>query len=188
MDLLLRFKDRPRYKLRRLTLALAGLCHPFDAPGKKSGAKEAGSGAKDRFVRFSQAVTGARALMKKAGYGRADLLCRLETAGACLETAFLDMQLHDIKPDAEALEALFFIGQALRSQADFIARPARKAALAEAATNIAAASKGLSRALRAAKTDDREFIANLKFSRIYSGLEKTVFAVDDYAELLARTL
>ena len=176
MSLILRFS--PRYELRRLTLALAQLARSIAASD---------AGAKKLFDRFSKAVARARPLMRETGPDRAGLLSRLETAGACLERTLLDMELHGLKPDDEAMESLLFIGRALQLQADFIAQH-RAAALAEAAKNIASASKGLALALRAADTDDRNFIPNLKFSRIYSGLEKTVYAVDDYAELLARTL
>jgi len=179
MSLILRFSDRPRYELRRLTLALAELCRSIAA---------ANAASKQRFALFSKAVARARPLMRGTGPDRAALLSRLETAGACLERTLLDMELHELKPDNETMETLLFTGRALRLQADFIARPSAAAALAEAARNIASASKGLALALRAVKTDDRNFIPNLKFSRIYSGLEKTVYAVDDYAELLARTL
>jgi hypothetical protein len=171
-------KDRPRHKLRRLTLELAVLCRSLAA---------ADSGTKLRFTRFSKALAKAETLIKTTGMGRANLLTRLETAGACLERLFLDMQLHGLSPDPESVEALLLTGRALSSQADFLARPADGSALAEAARNIASASKILALAARAADLDGRDFIANLKFSRIYSGLEKTVRAVDDYAELLART-
>ena len=176
MNLLLRFSNRPRYELRRLTLALAELCRFIAASN---------AGAKHRFDLFSKAVLRARPLMRNAGPDRAGLLSRLETAAACLERTLLDMELHGLKPDEEAMEALLFIGRALQLQADFTAHPSAAAALRQP---LASASKGLARALRAADTDDRNFIPNLKFSRIYSGLEKTVYAVDDYAELLARTL
>jgi len=179
MSILLRFRDRPRHELRRLTLALAGLCRSIAARD---------TGAKERFAGLSRSIARALPLMKRTGRGRPDLLSHLETAAACLERAYLDMELHELTPDEVSIEALLFAGRALQLQADFIARPAAQAPLAEAAKNIASASKGLAPALRAAAAENRDFIANLKFSRIYSGLEKTVRAVDDYAELLARTL
>ena len=179
MSLILKLKDRPRYELRRLALALAELCRGIAASDART---------KVRFALFSRAAAGARPLMRETGLGRADILARLETAGACLEQTFFDMELHGLKPDEEAMEALLFTGRALQLQADFIARPGAADHLAEAARNAAAASKGLALALRAARTDGRNFIPNLKFSRIYSDLEKTVCAVDDCAELLARTL
>ena len=179
MSLILRFSNRPRYELRRLTLALAELCRCIAVSN---------AGSRQRFDLFSKALTKARPLLREAGQDRAGLLSRLETAGACLENTLLELEIHGLKPDEETMEALLFTGRALRLQADFIARPSVADALAEAAKNIASASKGLALALRAADTDDHNFIPNLKFSRIYSGLEKTVYAVDDYAELLARTL
>jgi hypothetical protein len=179
MRFLLKFTDRPRYELRRLTLALAELCRSAAASDTDS---------KSRFLRFSQAVTGARRLMKRGGPGRTELLAALETAGVRLEKAFLDMSLYGLKPDAESAEALIFIAGALRLQAEFIARPAEGTFLPEAAKHIASASRGLLLARRAAKADTGDFIPNLKFCTIYEDLEKTVIAVGDYAELLARTL
>ena len=179
MSLILRFSNRPRYELRRLTLALARLCRCIAVSD---------AGSKRLFGLFSKAVARARPLLRGTGPDRAALLSRLETAGACMERTLLDMEFHGLRPDDEAMEALLFIGRALHLQADFIARPSAATALAEAAKNIASASKGLALALRASKTDDRNFIPNLKFSTMYSGLERTVCAVDDYAELLARTL
>lgn len=179
MHLPLRIKDRPRHELRRLTLELAGLCRSLAISD---------SGTKERFALFSGAVIKMRTLMKKAGMGRADLLASLETAGAGLEKTFLSMELHGVQPGPESSEALLLTCCALRLQADFLARPAAGSALAEAARNTASALKGLALAAGAANADNRDFIDNLKFSRIYSSLEKTVCAVDDYAELLARTL
>jgi hypothetical protein len=80
------------------------------------------------------------------------------------------------------------MARALRLQAEFIARPSRREPLAEAAACASAACKTLRPALRAARSDGPDFIPNLKFCRIYEGLEKTVAAVDGYTELLARTL
>ncbi|OGS07873.1 MAG: hypothetical protein A2270_02355 [Elusimicrobia bacterium RIFOXYA12_FULL_51_18] len=177
MSLLLRFQDQPRYELRRLTLTLAEICRSIAASG---------AGTQKRFTRFSNAVTRARPLMRETGPGRTGLLAQLETAGACLERTFLDLRLHELKPDDESIEVLLFTERALQLHADFISRPASNTS-AEAAKNLSSASKGLALALRAVKTDDANFIPNLKFSRIYSGLEKTVCAVNDYTELLART-
>lgn len=179
MNFILKLKDRPRYELRRLTLALAELCRGIAASDGRT---------KARFEHFSKALAGARPVMRGAGMGRADLLARLETAGACLEQSFFDLELHELKPDQETKETLLFTERALQLQADFIARPAAAGLLAEAAKNVASALKGLALALRASRTDSANFIPNLKFSRIYSDLEKTVCAVDDCAELLARTL
>ncbi|MFA6433658.1 MAG: hypothetical protein WCW52_03075 [Elusimicrobiales bacterium] len=178
MTLLLRFTDGPRYELRRLTLALAGLCRK---------ATPENAGVKAELVQFSKAVNKSLKALGTKKPEQANLLSGLETAGACLETVFLDMERHALTPDDEAVEALLFTERALRSQADFLAHPDRKTSLAEAAGNTAAASKRLRSALRASETDGREFIANLKFSRIYSGLEKLVCAVYDYNELLAGT-
>jgi len=177
MSLLLRFQDRPRYELRRLTLALAGICRSISASD---------TGTQKRFSRFSNAVDRALPLMRETGPGRTSLLAQLETAGGCLERTFLDLRLYELKPDDESIEVLLFTERALRLHADFIARPASNAA-EEAAKNTSSASKSLALAIRAAKTDNGDFIHNLKFSRIYSGLEKTIYSVNDYTELLART-
>ncbi len=181
MRFLLKFTDRPRYELQRLTLELAALCLSAASPGS-------GSGSSGRFLSFSQAATKARPLLQRSAPGRSELLAALETACARLEKAVLDMSLYGPEPDAESAEALHFIAGALRLQADFIASPAGAAFLPEAAKHSASALRGLRLAIRAAKLDTGDFIPNLKFCTIYEDLEKTVIAVDDYAELLARTL
>lgn len=177
MRFLLRFTDRPRYELLLLTLELAALCR-----------SAASSCSRGRFLSFSQAATKVRPLLLRSAPGRAELLAALETVCARLEKAALDISLHGPEPDAESAEALHFVAGALRFQADFIARPAGAAFLPEAAKHSASALRGLRLAIRAAKMDTGDFIPNLKFCTIYEELEKAVIAVDDYAELLARTL
>ena len=178
MNLLLLLTNRPRYKLLRLALALAELCRAI-AAGK--------TGVKKRFARFFAAAASARTFMTRTGSGLAGLTAAFETAGACLERTYLDMELHGIRPDSESREALLFTARAVRLQTDFLARPGSGTALSEAAKNTAFASKGLAAAIRAVSAaDGLDFIANLKFSRIYSGLEKTARAVEECGELLAK--
>jgi hypothetical protein len=166
-------KDGSRHRLRRLTLALATLC--------RRGLED--SRAED-FALFSKNTAAAKPLMGR-GSGP---LARLETAGACLEKTALDVKLLELKPDGSATEALLFLARALELHADFLAGPGRAPALSVAAANISAALKTLARAKLGAQADTGNFIPNLKFCTIYSGLEKTAYAVGDYAELLARAL
>ena len=64
MLLLLRFTDRPRYELLRLTLALSELCRSVAASD---------NGSHNRFAKFSQDTIRVRELMGRAGSGRAEL-------------------------------------------------------------------------------------------------------------------
>ncbi|HOW90613.1 MAG TPA: hypothetical protein PL037_10030, partial [Elusimicrobiales bacterium] len=178
MTFFLRLTDRPRYELRRLTLELCRICSLVPAA----------TFTKDRFAAFSMDINAARPLMKRAGANACDLLAGLESSGACLEKVFLDMRVHSTAPDENVRETLSLIAAALKRQAEFIRRPSDKTPLAASAQNTALASRNMTLARRASAADPQDFIANLKFSRIYSGLETVIRAVEDYAALLAMNL
>lgn len=83
-------------------------------------------------------------------------------------------------------ETLAGLGRVLRLTASLADGSARPGDAGQVSALTAAFARELRLARRAAENDPDRFVENLKFSNIYSGLEKCFFRAEEEAELLAR--
>lgn len=113
-----------------------------------------------------------------------EALAAAEDFAARLEKTFADMALLSTPPDAAVREALLCLQRACGAAGSLLSTRARAAA--EVKTLCGAGRRSLSLAGAAARSADRDFPLNLKFSSIYSGLDAVFDSLERCAEALFR--
>lgn len=157
----------------------------LDAAGQAVGDLAEEPGSAPAFFRPLRAGLDA-AKGRPSSPAAAEALAAAEDFAARLEKTFADMALLSAPPDAAVREALLCLQRACGAAGPLLSPRARAGAAAELKALCGAGRRSLSLAGAAARSADRDFPLNLKFSSIYSGLDAVFDSLERCAEALFR--